>query len=120
MTAIFFPIIELVDRLAIAQIKLEKTGGNQAEYDYYQSQASKFDMSIILEDFINLVEIHKQIWSLESQLKSGKENELPLSEIGRRAIKIRNLNNRRIMLKNSMAEKFGDPVKEIKKDHLSE
>jgi hypothetical protein len=57
---------------------------------------------------------------LEKELKSGRENELPLEEIGRRAIKIRDWNNKRVSIKNAMAEKLSCPVREIKKDHLSE
>lgn len=120
MTTVFFPVIELIDRLAIALIKLEKTGINQLEYDYYRTQADNFDLAIIDIEFDQLIDIHKQIWSLESQLKSGVEHELTLEEIGRRAIAIRNLNNQRISLKNRMAEKLNDPIREIKKDHLSE
>jgi len=30
-----FPILELADRLAIAEIKFERTGANQAELDWY-------------------------------------------------------------------------------------
>jgi hypothetical protein len=43
-----------------------------------------------------------------------------MDEIGRRAIAIRDLNNKRITLKNSMAEKLKCNIREIKHDHLSE
>ena len=39
---------------------------------------------------------------------------------GRRAILIRNWNNKRIAIKNSLAEILNCPVREIKQDHLSE
>lgn len=55
-----------------------------------------------------------------SRSQKGTEANLPLEEIGRRAIKIRDWNNRRIALKNSMAEKLDCTVREIKKDHLSQ
>jgi hypothetical protein len=67
-----------------------------------------------------LIEIHNSIWDLESELKTGVEDTLPLEEIGRRAIKIRDYNNKRIDIKNSIATALGDPVLEIKRDHLSE
>lgn len=113
-----FPIIELYDRLAIAEIKWEKTKANKEELDWYTEQCPVIiDVKELYEDLKN---IHRQIWSLEAELKSGREHELPLEEIGRRAIIIRNKNNERIKIKNTIAERLGDSVKEIKKEHLSE
>lgn len=116
----FFPIIELVDRLAIAQLKYEKTQANHEELVWYQTQVKNIDMMLINAEFIQLLDIHKEIWNLEKELKSGQEHQLALEEIGRRAIEIRNFNHRRIQLKNIMAEKLNCSVREIKKDHLSE
>ena len=61
-----------------------------------------------------------QVQSLEKELKSHTEHQLTLEEIGRRAINIRDWNNKRIHLKNIMADKLGCRVKEIKQDHLSQ
>lgn len=116
----FFPVIELVDRYSIACLKYDKTQANKEEVDFYKQQLSKYDTSIVQTEIEELYNIHKQIWNLEAELKSGKETELPLDEIGRRAIAIRDLNNKRIKLKNLAAEKLGCGVKEIKQDHLSQ
>jgi hypothetical protein len=116
----FFPVIELVDRYSIACLKYDKTQANKEEVDFYKQQLSKYDTSIVQNEIQELYNIHKQIWNLEAELKSGRENELPLNEIGRRAIAIRDLNNKRIKLKNLAAEKLGCDVKEIKQDHLSQ
>lgn len=118
-----FPVIELVDRYAIAKLKSDKTAGaNQEEFDFYQQQleASGHDFALIQQDLDHLYDIHQQIWNLEAELKSGREAELSLEELGRRAIMIRDLNNQRIRLKNSMADQLGCAVREIKRDHLSE
>ena len=118
-----FPVIELVDRFAIAKLKFYKTNGaNQEEFEFYKQQLgiSGHDIAEINIELQQLYDIHTQIWNLEAQLKSGKESELSLEELGRRAILIRNLNNQRIQLKNSMAKQLGCSVREIKKDHLSE
>ena len=117
---LIFPVIELFDRLAIARVKHQRTGRNQVELDYYLSQTRHLDLWLVNTELINLQQIHNEIWELEKELKSGKEKELPLDEIGRRAIKIRDWNNKRIGIKNTMAEKLCCPVREIKKDHLSE
>ena len=115
-----FPIIELVDRLAIAEIKFKRTKANEEELLWYMNEAIRIDLTEIVNEYENLKRIHDEIWELEAELKTGREAELSLEEIGRRAIAIRNHNNKRVALKNIMAEKLGCPVKEIKKDHLSE
>jgi hypothetical protein len=115
-----FPIIELADRLAIAEVKFDRTGANHEELNWYKEQFAKHDSDIVRLQIETLKSIHNQIWDLEWQLKSGREQELPLEEIGRRAIAIRDHNNRRIAVKNSLAELLGCSVREIKRDHLSE
>lgn len=117
---IVFPVIELVDRLAIAQVKFQRTGANQEELDWYINESKKIDLTVTADEFQALKQVHNEIWNLEAELKTGREAELSLEEIGRRAIAIRDYNHRRIQLKNLMAEKLGCRVKEIKKDHLSE
>ena len=116
----FFPVIELFDRLAIAEVKFKKTRANEQELIWYQRQVQDFDLTAVSNLYDDLKEIHQEIWVLEAELKSGKEEELPLEEIGRRAIAIRNKNNKRIRIKNAMADLLGDSIQEIKKDHLSE
>jgi DNA polymerase III delta prime subunit len=115
-----FPVIELVDRLAIAEVKFQRTKANEQELLWYMNQAIRIDITQIVDEYEDLKRIHNEIWDLEAELKTGREAELSLEEIGRRAIAIRDHNNKRIALKNSMAEKLNCPVREIKKDHLSE
>jgi hypothetical protein len=115
-----FPILELADRLAIAEVKFERTGANQAELDWYTEQFARYQSESVRAQLDALKKIHNDIWNLEWQLKSGREQELPLEEIGRRAITIRDYNNRRIAIKNALAEQLECPVREIKRDHLSE
>jgi len=115
-----FPIIELVDRYSIAQLKYNKTQANQEELDFYNTQLESHDLTAISNELHELYDIHSEIWNLEAELKSGREAELELAEIGRRAIAIRDWNNKRIAIKNIIAEKLGCSVREIKKDHLSQ
>jgi hypothetical protein len=120
MTQISFPIIELVDRLCIAEIKHERTGSNEIELNFYKIQFDSIDIGHISNELEQLKNIHNQIWNLESDLKSFNEHNLSLEEIGKRAIEIRNLNHQRIKLKNTMAEKLNCQVRELKYDHLSQ
>jgi len=115
-----FPIIELVDRFCIAQLKHEKTGENSEEIVFYKEQLSYYAIAIVSAELSELINIHKNIWELESQLRLGKEHQLSMEEVGRRAIEIRNWNNKRVALKNCMAEKLGCAVREIKRDHASQ
>jgi len=120
MTPIF-PVIELLDRLAIAEVKFARTNGaNQDELSWYQDQAAKFDLNLVSQLYQDLKQIHNMIWDLEGLLKTGREQELSLEEIGRRAIAIRDHNNKRVAVKNAMAAQLECPVREIKQDHLSE
>ena len=124
----FLPELELIDRLCIARVKYERTDkGNQDELDWYESryqelklQLTDFQKQTLEFNIGEITNIHNQIWNLEWQLKSGVEQLLPLDEIGRRAIAIRDWNNRRITYKNSIAELFGFQLREIKTDHLSD
>ena len=116
-----FPIIELVDRYTIATLKSFKTkGSNQEEVEFYREQLLHHDLTLVVNELNELYNIHSKIWSLESELKSGMEAQLELAEIGRRAIEIRNWNNKRIQLKNTIAEKLGCAIRETKQDHISE
>ena len=119
---VFFPVVELVDRYVIAMVKHRRTNGiNQQELDYYQTQIDHLAMQTVQSDLCALVDIHETIWNLESDLKNGHESNLPLEEIGRRAIVIRDWNNKRIAVKNRIAQALAkDTVREVKREHLSE
>lgn len=124
----YLPELELIDRLCIARIKYERTsGGNQDELDWYETQYQELitelspdQLSQLQNDIAEITKIHNKIWDLEWQLKSGVEHLLDLDEIGRRAIAIRDWNNKRITYKNSIAALFNLKMREIKTDHLSD
>jgi len=124
----FLPVLELIDRLCIARIKYERTqAANQAELDWYQMRYIQLvntltaaQRQVLDHNIEEITMIHNRIWDLEWQLKSGVEHLLPMDEIGRRAIAIRDWNNKRITYKNSIAELFDLEMREIKTDHLSD
>ena len=118
----FLPVLELIDRLCIARVKHARTqGANQVERDWYEHKLAQLPQSTELDETIQaMTDIHHAIWDLEWQLKSGVEQMLSLQEIGRRAIAIRDHNNKRIAYKNSVANILGHSVTEIKQDHLAD
>jgi hypothetical protein len=74
-----------------------------------------------LEEYIDkLYDINGQIWDLESDIRKENEHILGLEEVGRRAIKIRNLNNIRIGYKNEINSKYNEGFIETKINHGSE
>ena len=110
-----FPVIEIVDRYAIAVVKYEKTNGaNQEEFDFYLEQMKSTNINPLNTKVIELIEHHSYVWSLEDDFKKGRIDALPLEEIGRRAIHIRDIGYKRQELKNTLAELMEDPVREIK------
>ena len=118
----YLPVLELIDRLCIARVKHARTNGaNQTELDWYESRLQQLPQSAELNEAIQaMTDIHHAIWDLEWQLKSGVEQMLSLQEIGRRAIAIRDFNNKRIAYKNTVARILSHPVTEIKQDHLAD
>lgn len=115
---------EYVDRLSIHIHKCQKIGPEA--YPEFIKYAEKFFLEINVSDFNEaikglrtLYQINGEIWKLESDLRQGKEGKLSLEECGRRAIAIRNWNNKRIAEQDRLIDLFGG-FKNIKKDHISQ
>ena len=100
-------------------VKYEKTqGANQEELEFYLDQINEIDLNPSDPKLLELIEHHRYVWSLEDDFKKAKIDDLPLEEIGRRALYIRDIGYRRVDLKNDFAKILGDPVREIKKYDL--
>jgi hypothetical protein len=111
-----FPLIELLDRYCISRLKFEKLGSNKEELDFYIGQLTDFDMSQVQVELDELTEIHRTIWGMEDDFKRYTvEEKYSLEEVGRRAIAVRNTNSLRYALKNKIADKLNDPVREMKR-----
>ena len=111
-----FPVVELVDRYTIARVKYQRLGGvNAAELDFYSQQITKLNLSAQDSDLLELERIHNQIWDMEDDFKRYQVDRMDLSEVGRRAPAIRDLNNYRVDLKNRLAQRLNCQVTEIKK-----
>jgi len=54
---------------------------------------------------------------LESDIRKGKEDELGLEEVGRRALEIRDINKERVALKNTLKDIFTAGFKDLKVKH---
>jgi hypothetical protein len=113
-----YPTPDLYDRYTIECLKRDRANANNVVHIIILS--NEIDRRGRYEDLINeLYIINGQIWDLESDIRKGKEGELGLEEVGRRAIAIRELNNKRIFIKNLVAERFAE-FGEKKYNHASE
>jgi hypothetical protein len=116
-----FPVIEIVDRYAIAVVKHTKTqGANKEELEFYLNQMKLININPTNELVLELINYHNYVWNLEDDFKKCRVDNLPLDEIGRRALLIRDVGFIRMDLKNALAELAGDSVREVKQDHISE
>ncbi len=112
------PISEVADRYSIALLKRERASAdNQKEIDTLHEELITYKDS--LEFVLKLKEVNGKIWDLESDIRKGKEAELGLEEVGRRAIAIRELNKIRVGYKNEMVKIYGEGFEDIKMNHAS-
>jgi hypothetical protein len=111
-----FPIIELVDRYCIAKLKFAKLGNNKEELDFYTEQLHDINFELIKDELDQLYQVHAEVWDLEDDFKKFRVEHLyDLAEVGRRALHVRDVMHKRYDLKNAMAEKLNDPIREMKK-----
>jgi hypothetical protein len=73
----------------------------------------------ISDPLFDLLRINFAIWNLEADIRKGREGDLGLEEVGRRALEIRNLNRQRIEIKNTV-NALAKTFTEIKVQHASE
>lgn len=114
------PISEIADRYSICLLKSErlKNENIEAELNALKDEISQYKS---IYDFVErLYKVNGEIWDLESDIRSGKEEKLGLEEVGRRAIMIRDLNKQRISIKNEIVECFNEGFREIKINHASQ
>lgn len=105
---------EVADRYTINKLKNERLGLT-IDLSEYEEELERYEIN---EQVNRLYEINGKIWDLESDIRKGKEGELGLEEVGRRAIQIRIYNGERISVKNEIAEVLGGFI-EVKGDHAS-
>ena len=106
------PISEIIDRYTITKLKSERTSENvNDELLTYKQEIDLYNVD--LEKYIQLMyEINSKIWDTESDIRKGTK--LPLEEVGRLALKVRDLNCERNAIKAIIVDQFSEGFKEIK------
>jgi len=115
------PVSEMADRLSIAVLKNERTPEDMTDEISQYSRELDGNLYDNIDSFVEkLKEVNGKIWDLEADIRAGKEGELGLEEVGRRAIEIRKLNKIRVGYKNEMVELYKEGFRDIKINHGSE
>jgi len=120
---IITPIPEVADRYTIALLKIERLGSDEIDIDDMRKQIDYYREGLKLEDpelaqlVENLYEINGEMWNAEYAIRKGQDENLGLEEIGRRALLIRDLNRRRMKVKNDIVELTGDGFKDCKMNY---
>lgn len=112
---------DVLDRYSILVLRLEHGDENaHNEIVPYEIEAKLLmNDERIAKTYEKLYSANRSIWKLESDIRQNKIEKLSLSDIGKRAIEIREINRERIAAKNSINEIFGR-YKDIKVDHVSQ
>ena len=111
------PLSEILDRYTITKLKSERT--NEDVSDELRTYKKEIDNPDYVErsnqiiSFIDrLYEINGELWDTEGDIRKGVE--MPLEEIGRLALKVRDLNCIRNEIKAEIVDTFSEGFKEIK------
>ena len=106
------PISEIVDRYTITKLKSERTDEDvEEELECYLNEIKSYDAD--LDEYIeSLYIVNGRLWDTEGDIRKGTD--LPLEEIGRLALKVRDLNCDRNAIKAHLVEKFAEGFKELK------
>jgi len=122
------PLPDVLDRLSIAMLKAERIGDSCFVGEviaYNEAVRQHIDAGLIKDTDVEeclsgLYHVNSQIWDLEADIWLGKEGELGLDEVGRRALAIRGWNEKRVGYRNKVYELTGLGFKDIKSNHASE
>ena len=111
------PLSEILDRYTITKLKSERTDENVSdELKTYKREidnpnyAQRSNQIITFID--RLYEINGELWDTEGDIRKGVD--MPLEEIGRLALKVRDLNCQRNEIKAEIVDTFSEGFKEIK------
>ena len=111
------PISEILDRYTITKLKSERTNENVTdELQTYKRELNNpvyARKSKQIKSFIDrLYRINGKLWETEEDIRKGID--MPLEEVGRLALKVRDLNIKRNEIKAEIVDTFSEGFKEIK------
>ena len=109
------PMSEILDRYTITKLKSERTEEDLTEeLAAYESEikAKNADPTAIQSFIDRLYKVNGDLWDVEGDIRKGVD--MPLEEVGRLALKVRDLNCERNGVKAEVVDAFAEGFKEIK------
>ena len=105
------PLSEIIARYTITLLKSERTNEDVSEeLTAYKKEIPDSDS---VNTFIDrMYEINGKIWDTEGDIRRGVD--MPLEEVGRLALIVRDLNQIRNGIKGEIVDEFAEGFKEIK------
>ena len=105
------PLSEIIDRYTITLLKSERTDEDVSEeLNAYKKEIP--DGESINRFIDRMYEINGKIWDTEGDIRRGVD--MPLEEVGRLALIVRDLNQIRNGIKGEIVDEFAEGFKEIK------
>ena len=113
---------ELIDKLSIISKKDQfNLQGARQELDTMMKWLNDLGIdAYLILSIIRITEANMSIWNLEHELRNAKEGDIPLDEVGRIAIKVREHNKGRVRYMNELDSLCGAEHITEKVKHLSE
>ncbi len=110
------PLSEILDRYTITKLKSERTNEDVSkELKTYKAEIDKPIYSEKSNQIISFIDrlygINGQLWDTEKDIRNGVD--MPLKEVGRLALKVRDLNCKRNEIKAEVVDVFAEGFKEI-------
>ena len=111
------PLSEILDRYTITKLKSERTDEDVSdELRTYKREIDNPDYVERSNQIISFIDrlygINGQLWDTEKDIRNGVD--MPLKEVGRLALKVRDLNCKRNEIKAEIVDAFAEGFKEIK------
>jgi len=111
------PLSEIIDRYTITKLKSERTDEDVTdELRTYKAEIESPDYVNKSNQIVSFIDrlygINGQLWDTEKDIRNGVD--MPLDEVGRLALKVRDLNCKRNEIKAEVVDAFAEGFKEIK------
>lgn len=116
------PLSEVCDRYTIAALKSDKLPtpeqrtAAKAQVAHY-ALGMDFNSTELMLLVNELYEINEALWDTEGEIFRGETQDMPLEEVGRRALRVRNLNRTRCEIKNRIVALSGQGWHDEKADY---
>ena len=113
---------DLIDKLSILTRKIYFGSEDSiSEHRFLEQGLSAYGVNgKLVTNVMRIMQINAEIWNLENEIRNGGEAKFSLEEIAKRAIKIRDLNKKRIEYKNKLTSLHKHGYDESKVHHRSQ